>query len=354
MGMTYLLAEFETGLVTGLRLPLEGVRLTSRLTPDSFTASLDLRRVGTMKDGQSLVERLRWGTHTLVPVLDGTVLGEWWIADVDGTHRDPVIRLSGPEFAGYTGYLLNADPWKGLMDPIATAREMLRWAFTYSQNVRVDLGSWSSTARVEVDVRHATTRYIDAIADLQENPTRPFEWVIRTALSSDGSRVVRTLDVGQPVLAVNQPGWSLHLTGPGKRPSSVLDQQWSYSESRSVTDVTGFGAGAGDDQIGPVWLNRKRQPGEPGKSRMVTDRSAMTRAQVERRVREALRRMTPEEKVQQVPYLVEAGIPALGDVGQWTQGESWTQRATSGRRRLTGWSWQDRTPKQMTLELVEA
>ena len=266
MELTYYLADFQSGDLLDT-VPLEDVRLSSSLRPGSFSASLDLRKTGRpMSEARALLNRMRYGATTLVPIREGLStgagnpptsreLGEWWITRASGTYRDPVVRLGGVEFAGYTKHLLNAEPFKGAaLDPVVTARQMLDLAFTFSQNVVVDLQSWVSNtgAQVEVDVKDVTETYWDAIASLQEAEGGPFEWMIRSGLVQDGwipTRVTRTLEVGQPVLGLNRPDITLEVAATGR--ASLVDASWGWDQENDATDIAGVGAGAGDDQVGP-------------------------------------------------------------------------------------------------------
>lgn len=364
----YYLADFKSGNLLDV-LPVENVSLSSRLEPGVMNASLDLRKTGRpMAEARALLEQLKYGRASLVPVLEGLstgagnpatsrALGEWWISKVSGTYRDPIVSLSGPEFAGYTAHLLNAEPFKGTLDPVVTARKMLSLAFTYSQDIVVNLQSWVSSngTKVEVDVRDATENYLAAIQDLQASPGGPFEWVIRAGLVQSGgspTRVTRTLLVGQPVLARARDDITLEVTAPGQAPASLLDASWGLDEGASATNLNGFGAGHGADQIGPVHESRRRVAGEPGKSRMITNPAAMTAAQMRRTVRAALEKFTPENQTFTAVMPVDRYTPSVGERYQWRADESWTRPAESGTCRCAGWSWRSSAPENYQLELV--
>lgn len=367
MELTYYLADFESGNLIDT-VPLESVRLSSSLQPGMFSASLDLRKTRrSMSEARALLNRMRYGATTLVPIREGIStgpgnvpvsreLGEWWITAAAGTYRDPVVQLSGIEFAGYTKHLLNAEPIKGkLLDPVVTARQLLSLAFNYSQSVAVNLQSWNShtDAKVEVDLQDATETYWNAIADLQAAEGGPFEWMIRSGLVQDGwipSRVTRTLEVGQPILAFNRPDITLEVASTGK--ASLIDASWGWDQENDATDVAGVGAGAGKDQVGPYSEGRARKPGEPAKSRLATDRTAKTEAILRRTLRAALSRLSPDEVVQPATMPADRYTPRTGEVYTWETDASWTRPAESGTARCVGWSWTSQSPDRYELELV--
>lgn len=374
----YYLADIQSGALYGTKLPLESVSLDSSLAPGQFSASLDLRQYGNyegrtreqaMEDGREIVALLKYGKCTLVPVLEGLsngatkpptsrALGEWWISDVQGTQQSPIITIAGPEFVGYLSELLVVDDFIGTYDPVALTRSLLSLAFTFSQNIAVDLQSWVSDtgARVSTDLREVTQDYWSAIATLQDNPTGPFEWLIRAGLQLNGwspEKVTRTLEVGQPKFNLARPGVTLSVKAPGEYPASILDRAWSFSESRSATNINGLGAGSGHDQIGPVHEARTRQPGEPGKSRLIVDQSAMNSDQLRRSVRRALRQNTPAEQSFSASLQSDAYTPRVGEVYSWRQAASWALPAVSGEARVNGWAWSSSNPEVFDLALTE-
>lgn len=371
MGLTpaYYIADFESGDMLDV-LPLESVRLASSLAPGSFSASLDMRALGrTMPEARAVLNLLKWGRCTLVPVLEGLstgagnpptsrALGEWWISKVTGSYVDPVVSLSGPEFAGYLSALQPVEDIKGTLDPVVTTRNLMELAFTYSQSVVVDLQSWVSHtgATVPVDIQQGTSDYWSEIADLQEADGGPFEWMIRAGLTLTGwspTKVTRTLEVGQPTLALTRDDITLEVAAPGQGPASLLDATWDWDESRSATNVNGFGAGSGDDQLGPFHEGRTRQSGEPGKSRMITDRAALTEAQVRRSIRRKLSELTPEDRAFTATMPVDRYTPSTGEVYEWRSDATWTMPARSGRVKCDGWSWSSNSPDTYGLDLVE-
>lgn len=351
---TYYLADLQTGVLYGETLPLEKVSLSSSLEPGRFSAMLDMRKLGELGDGYRVRDLLLNGKCTLVPILEGLstgvgnpptsrVLGEWWISEVEDSPPSPFLTLSGPEFAGYAQEVLLATSRKSAaLDPVGLAGDLLTELYTTGQSIVVDVQGWANAARVPVDFRAATVTYWDAISDLQGAEGAPFEWMIRTTLELDGwapRRVIRTWVVGQPRLAVDVPSVTLELAAPGQGPASLTGFSRGRSEHRSASLIYGWGAGAGIDQLGPTSAARVRQVGEPVKSRMVSDRSALTIPVLARQTRAALTRATPAEQVFPAVMPTDRYIPRTGDVYSWRVDPQWTRPAESGSRRCVGWSW---------------
>lgn len=351
---TFFIADMETGNLYGETLPLEKVRLTSSLQPGRFSASLDLRHFGPIGAGHRVMNLLKAGKCTLVPVLEGTsrgadnpptstALGEWWISGVEESPPSPIVRLSGPEFSGYFKEVLSPYTWvSSAKDPLMQLRQVLWAACTADQSVAINVRSWTSTTSVPVDIRAGTVTAWDVATDLQENDADPFEWRVEASLEMDGwspLRVIRTLQVGQPHFAINRRDITLELAGPGRGETSLRSFSRGWSEHRSATDVHGWGNGAGDDQVGPVVSSRSRASGEPVKSRMVTDRSAMKVAQLRRSTVAARRAATPEEQVYTAVFPTGWHVPRVGNEYSWRVDEQWSRPAESGTRRCVGWSW---------------
>lgn len=369
---TYYLADFMTGDLYGEALPLENVSLSSSLQPGRFSAQLDMRKLGALSDGYRVADLLMAGKCTLVPVLEGLstgtgnpptsrALGEWWVSVVSDAPPSPYLSLSGPEFEGYASEVLVTETWiYQSADPVVQLRRMLEELYTSSQTIRVDLQDWIShtDARIPVDIRTSTTDYWSAISEIQDSEDGPFEWRIGTSLDMVGwspRRVVRTLEVGQPKLAVSRLGITLELAGPGEGPASLLSTAREWSEHRSASTVYGWGAGSGDDQIGGggVFTSRARVAGEPVKTRQVTDRAAMTEGQLRRRTRASLRAATPSEQVFPAAMPTDRYTPSVGEVYSWRMDPQWTRPAESGTRRCVGWSWSSSGPDVYQLDLTE-
>lgn len=366
---TYFLADFMTGDLYGEALPLENVSLSSSMQPGQFSADLDMRKLGGMGDGYRTMSLLRNGKCTLVPILEGTStgvgnptiareLGEWWVSVVSDSPPSPIVRISGPEFAGYAKEVLLGDTWSGNLDPVKTAREMLAKLFSTSQSVTANLQSWISHtgARVTVDAPLVSDDYWSAIAELQEAEGGPFEWLIRAGLVQvNGSprKVTRTLEVGQPTMAFNRPGITLELAAPGTGPASITGFSRESSEHRTGSTVYGRGAGSGVDQIG-TYISRAKATGEPAKNRLVTDSTALTVPVLRRRVRQALDSLSPELHVWPAIMPTDRYTPRTGEVYSWRVDPQWTRPAESGSVRCVGWSWSSTGEDVYQLDLVEA
>lgn len=369
---TYYLADIQTGNLYGEALPLTNVSLTSSLGPGQFSADLDMRKFGEPGDGYRVLDLLANGKCTLVPVLEGLstgngnpptsrALGEWWISDVQDSPPDPIVSISGPEFAGYAAEVLVTDTWTyPSVDPVVLLRDMLTELYTSSQNIVVDLQSWVShtNTKIPVDIRTSTTDYLSAITGIQDSETGPFEWMISTGLVLNGwspTRVTRTLEVGQPRLASDRPGITLELAAPGYQPASLIGFSRDRSESRSATTVYGWGAGAGKDQIGGggVFSSRSRETGEPVKTRQVSDSTAMTVGELRRRTRAVLNASDPQNQAFSALMPTDRYTPRVGEVYSWRSDAQWTRRAETGTRRCVGWSWQSGGNDVYQLDLTE-
>lgn len=366
---TYFLADFMTGDLYGEALPLENVSLSSSMQPGQFSAQLDMRKLGSMGDGYRVMDLLRNGKCTLVPVMEGLFtgtegaplsreLGEWWISVVSDEPPSPIVQISGPEFAGYAKEVLLAQAWKGTLDPVVTARQMLAALYSTSQTVTVDLQSWIShtDARVDVDSPVVSDDYWSAISELQEAEGGPFEWLIRSGLVQvNGSprKVTRTLEVGQPTMNFARPGITLELAAPGTGPASITGFSRESSEHRSASTVYGRGAGSGSDQV-YTFLSRNREVGEPAKNRLVTDATALTVPVMARRVRQAMGNLSPELQVWSASMPTDRYTPRTGEVYSWRVDPQWTRPGESGSVRCVGWSWSSGGADEYVLDLVEA
>ena len=370
---TYYLADFMTGDLCGEALPLENVQLSSSLQPGRFSAQLDMRKLGDLGDGHRVMNLLRNGKCTLVPVLEGIStgvgnppttreLGEWWVSVVADAPPSPIVQISGPEFAGYAKEVLLAGSWVrtwvGVLDPVVTARDMLAALYSTSQDVAVNLQSWSSDtgAMVEVNAPPRSDDYWSAISELQEAEGGEFEWMIRSGLVQVGGaprRVTRTLVVGQPVLAASRLDVTLELAAPGDGPASVTGFSREASEHRTGSTMYGHGAGRGADQI-VTYISRGKVPGEPAKNRLITDPTALSMPVLRRRVQQALNNLTPEQVVWPATMPTDRYTPRVGELYSWRSDAQWTRPAESGQVRCVGWSWSSTGADEYVLDLVEA
>lgn len=367
----FYLADFMSGNMLGPTLPLENVSLNSSLNPGRFSASLDMRKVAnSFKEAKGILDLMREGKTTLAPVLEGLnagtaspltsrVMGEWWISDIDTTFSDPIVRISGPEFEGYAKEIQVTAAWQGEMDAFLVLRDMLREMTRTSQNVHLSLGTALAGFTVPVDIRNSQTDYWSAIQSLQDGGAQSFEWRIQPSLGLDGITpytVGRTLRMGSPTMRTERLGIALELKTPGTDPASLIDMDRSWSESAVATTIYGFGAGSGEDQI-KAWTSRPRPPGEPGKSRLITVRDALTYGQVKRATAAALAGATPEQKV--FPVVMPTGqyLPTISEVYTFLREPSWSMpEAFEGRARCVGWSWSSPRPGQpdvFTVQLVD-
>lgn len=363
----YYVAEFMTGKFMDYTLPLENVQLSSSMEPGRFQADLDLRKIcDTHAEARALLDDLSAGKRTLVPVLEGLsagranpltsrTLGEWWIATIESSHADPVIRLSGPEFAGYLSDLLITKTWTGNRDPFATVREMLAEAFSTDQTVTADLGGWVSSRRVEVE---AYTSKIDYWAAIQDVCGDDQEWLMRTGLVLDGVvplRATRTLILGAPVISDVRDDITIEAITPGDGVGSLLDVSYSLSEHATASTVYGWGAGAGDDQI-KAWTSRRRVPGEPAKTRQISVRDATGYAGIKRHTERSLARLRPGNVVFTAVMPTDRFTPVVGERYWMIRGSSWSMPSPwSGHVRCVGWSWRSgQGLDAYSLELVEA
>lgn len=367
---TYYLADFMTGdLLEPLPIgAVSNVSLDSSLKPGRAEATVNLEAAGfSMAEARSWVNELQWGRCTLVPILEGVTsgtsitsreLGEWWICAARGTRRSPEVVISGPEWDGYAQHVLVAESVQGTVDPVATARELLGLLYSTSQDVVVDLQEWISHtgAQVPADIRRLRESYSTAIRDLQTTEDGPFEWMTRTGLVLDGwvpRRVTRTLEVGQPRLDLRRTGIVLEVSGPGEAPASLLDAGWGWDKRSAASTVYGFGGGAGDDQIGPLYRSRAKQPSEPAVNTLMSRRDAGSDAELYRYLEAALALQVPEEKTFPATMPTDRYTLRKGETVTFMADAGWSQPAVEQLVQVAGWSWSDGDPDMYDLELVE-
>lgn len=364
---TFYIADFQSGDIYGTALPLHAVRLRSSLEPGSFSASLDVRKLGSMGAAHALLDLLKDGKCTLVPVLEGIsngennpptsrVLGEWWIARVDDSPPSPIVQIGGPEFAGYLAHVLVSSTRKGDLDAFEALRAFIGECFSTSQSVRWNPLQWYAGKKVPVEARVTTTDYWSAISELPTE-SAPFEWMLEAGLEMDGwspRRVTRTLIVGEPVLARPRDEIVLELAAPGNV-ASLLAVSRSRDEAQSASTVYGWGAGSGKDQIGngAVFTSRARAAGEPVKTRMITDPNAKTVPLLKKRTAQALATFTPESQEWDALMPTDRYTPLVGERYGFEMDSQWTRRAQSGMVRCVGWEWSSDGDDVYKLELVE-
>ena len=370
MTPAYYLADFMTGSMLGPVLPLESVSLSSSFQPGHFSAGLDMRKAtSSFREANVLLDMLRAGKCTLVPVLEGLsnghaaplqsrALGEWWISDVKATHSNPVVQLSGPEFAGYFKNLLVTATWKGSYEAWHLVRDMMREATRTDQRISLSTGEGRGGPLIDVEIEKSKVDYWSAIESARDGDANGFEWRIGLVLNQNEAApfaVGRSLQLGAPDLRFHQLGITLDLVTPGTRPASALDMTRTRSESSAASTIYGFGMGAGTDQVS-AWTSRSRVSGEPGKSKVITVRDAKYPA-LKRATARALAKATPEERVFSVTMPTDRYVPSPGAVWSWVREPSWSMPdRAEGRVRVMGWSWRSPAPGAMdayTLDLVE-
>lgn len=364
----YYLADFMTGQMLGPVLPLEAVTLVSDFQPGHFRASLDMRKAAdSFAESAEILDMLEAGKCTVVPVLEGLsnghanpaasrALGEWWISTVARDYSDPVVRLSGPEFAGYFKDLLVTQTWQGSFTAWALVRDMMREATRTSQTISFSTGVGGGGPTVEADIQKSRTDYWSAIQSVQDDNTAGFEWRVSTSLGLDGIvpvSVVRTLTLGAPTIRYDRRSVTLELTTPGSTPASLTGMSRTTSEHASASTVYGFGAGGGEDQYSG-WTSRSRVPGEPGKSKLIVVRDAMSNNQVRRATARALQRATPDDRVFPVSMPTDRFTPTLGELYSFLREPSWSfPTAESGDVRCAGWSWSQPRPGEADEYVVQ-
>lgn len=364
---TWYIADFTTGNMADV-LPLERVQLSSGVMPGQFSAQLDLRKTGlSMKGCRDLLDQLSYGRRTLVPVQEGVstgtssppssrALGEWWIAKIDASYRDPIVTLSGPEFAGYAEHVVAPRNRIGDMDPVENARYLLGDLFNTGQTVQVDRRTWTSTIRIKMDVRAGRQSIMSALDDIGANAGAPqgFEWLIGVDLDLTGwspTRVRRTLEMAQPTIRLLRPDITIEVTAPGSPVASLSDATWARDEAASATQVYAWGAGSGDDQISTAPQGRSRVAGEPVKSRVFTDPIAKHENMLVRQLQRRLHQFRPELRDLSARMLTTRFTPRAGEVYEWRADESWTRPAESGQVRCTAWAWSSSDPEFYDLDL---
>lgn len=367
---TYYLADFMTGDLLE-PLPKGSVtvdKLSSSLRPGSFDLTVNLEAAfGSMSESRAWVSELERGRFTLVPIQEGVTngpgnitsreAGEWWIPAVNWTFKGNTVQLQGPEWDGYAQSVHVADQIKGNLDPVVTLRTLLGLLYSTSQTVAVDLQSWVSHtgARVDVDISPVKTTYWSEIEKLTAAEGGPFEWMTRTGLVLDGwvpQRVTRTLEVGQPRLALTRSDVTLEVTAPGLPRASLEDATGGSDKRDYPSTIYGWGSGTGKDQR-HAFKSRNRIPGEPAVNAVVTARDARTTDEVARYVGKAMDRLNPYATTFQARMPVAEYTPRKGEVYGFYADAGWARGAVAMDVQCAGWSWDHREPEWYTLDLVE-
>lgn len=349
--VTYYLADFFTGDFLGRALPLDVQQLSSSLKPGSFRATLDMRRAcDSFADAAALRDMLRSGKTTLVPVMEdirlgGDVigareLGEWWVQRVDGDAASPVINLSGPEWDGYAQQMhLTRDRKSKDVDPVALGRQLLWEMWNTGQTTQWDPQEWISHAgvRTDIDLAAHTRTFAEVMRDISAGV---FEWRTTTSVELVGrtaTRVLRRLEVGQPVLRLERPDMMLEFATPGTGNGSLLSVSFAEDQDLDATSVTAFGGGSGKDQRRAT-RSRARVAGEPIKTRMLTDSDAIPQKAVDRVAERALGTFTPQERVFTATMPADRFTVTTGERYPWIRNPSWSMPTReTGHVRCVGW-----------------
>lgn len=378
MELIYYAADFATGDLYPQELPLRGVELSSSLEVGELSATLDLREMvdeGDYRGSWEVIKLIQAGASTIVPVRAGITaptgdvsiaMGEWWITRVVRSQSSPIVHIHGVELTGYLAHTLAMHNVKGTFDPMAKAAEQIGRAFTVDQPipVAVDVGSWSSSMSVQVDLDAAQQSYLDVVQALQGE--RLFEWTIATSLEMDGDvpvRVQRTVQMGAPALRIERLDVAVEATPEGVAPAAVLDVSVVSDVSTRASDLYLWGAGHGAAQL----RARARMDLPSRWPRLGRSSSAVgiTSAAVLNTEAWRLWFRTYDPVFQ--PFTVEAlmdllpgGGPRVGHVYPWIKAESLAvpeavADTADARVRVLEWSWQQPSPgarETATLKLV--
>lgn len=373
MGMnpTFYLADFMTGRFLGPALPLESVSLSSNFQPGQFSASLDMRKVAsTFKESRTLLDLMKAGKTTLVPVVETTgpmhrdaapprVLGEWWISKLMLTYSDPVVQMAGPEWVGYAKETITTRSWIGQEDAFKALRNLLAQIKDFDQKIQLTTGLERAGFEIDVDIREGDSDYWSAIQSLQDGPSGQFEWRIEPTLEYVNGAprgVLRSLRMAAPEFRVDRTDVTLELVTPGKTPATLTEFTRTYSEHQSASTVYGRGAGMGESQL-RASASRALAEGEPAKTRLLTVSDAVKNSTLRRATRAALRAQRARDHVFQVTMPTDWYTPVIGEVYSWRREPSWSMPEThSTAHRCVGWSWasaQPGTHDTYKLDLVE-
>lgn len=310
-------ADFMTGDMHSVELPLRNVSMGQSLAAHSFSASLDLRALSLSTVGaQQILLSLLPGRTTIValewtPSLDRYIpLGEWLIT---GRRRqdgpDPVLQLTGVETSGYAQLMPLMKAWKRTsQDPVDVIRGMWQELCTTDQTISLALGGIEdSGVTVDVDYVAGSRTYWDAMRDVASGSV---EWVMDIDVERDGTiptRVTRTIRTGVPTLLRPRDDRVLEMTADGRGSMRSL----TVDDGLAVNRVYGFGAGSGKDQITTV-EGFTRGAGEPLIGGSYSSRDALKLAQLRRETQEAVLMDRPTART--FTASTQAWIPRLGEV----------------------------------------
>ena len=325
MGLRYLVADFITGELFPLELPLRNVTIASSIDIGEMKCTLDMREVVDVSgdwvdEARYVQEMLRAGTSSIIVQDEDTGrVDEWWIVDVLRDHVDPVIAISGREFPAYLRQDVLQTSWKGDgVDPVALTRALLAESLLRTgQEFSFAFGSGGSSLTTPVDWRAGSISYWDALEELRGNDL--FEWRIDTTLVTQSgipSSVRRLLNVGVPAITQDHPEIVLEAVTPGDPPAGLHGFREDDPVTARASEVWGFGSGYGPDQ--PTYkYDRPRVERMPRLGVTFQARDADTHALLNRAGWKALGRMHPDKAAFDVTVdldVLPAGGPTIGDV----------------------------------------
>lgn len=266
MELSFVPADFSTGDLFPQELPLELVRLGSRLGGGPFSARLDLRRMvdrDDLRGSAEIINMLQEGATSIVPIQAATdangnplsvALGEWWLSKVVRSPGSPYLQLTGVEVPGYLDHVLMMHTLRAdSVDPIATAREQIAAAFTVAQPAPIAFNpqSWVSQtgARTAVDWSAGQNMFGRVVESLRGGDL--FEWHVDTGLSLDSNgaptRVTRTLVMGEPTIRRPREGVALEYLKNGR--GSITDFTVEGDVANRAFDFWTWGGGSGAKQL---------------------------------------------------------------------------------------------------------
>lgn len=325
MGLRYLVADFITGELFPLELPLRDVTVGSSVDIGELRCTLDMREVvdttgDWVDEARYVQEMLRAGTSSIIVQDEGTGrVGEWWIVDVVRDHQDPVITITGREFPAYLRQdVLQTHRKVVSADPVSLTRVLLAESLRRTgQEFSFVFGSGGSSLTASVEWRAGSISYWDALEELRGNDL--FEWRIDTTLVTESgllSSVRRVLNIGVPRITQDHPEVVLEAVTPGDPPAGLHGFREDDPVTARASEVWGFGSGYGPDQ--PTYkYDRPRLSRMPRLGVTFQARDADTQARLNRAGWKALGRMHPDKAAFDVTVdldVLPAGGPTVGDV----------------------------------------
>ena len=324
VGMRYLVADFITGDLFPLELPLRDVVVGSSVDIGEMRCTLDMREVvdttgDWVDEARYVQEMLRAGTSSIIVQDEGTGrVDEWWIVDVVRSHADPVISITGLEFPAYLRQDVLQTARAGTFDPVSLTRVLLAESLSRTgQEFSFSFGAGGSSLTGSVEWRAGSISYWDALEELRGDDL--FEWRIDTTLVTQGgvpAGVKRMLNIGVPQITQDHPEVVLEAVTPGDGAAGLHDFREDDPVTARASEVWGFGSGYGQDQ--PTYkYDRPRVARMPRLGVTFQARDADTQARLNRAGWKALGRMHPDKASFDVVAdldVLPAGGPTVGDV----------------------------------------